>query len=116
MEKMKILSHSLTTGVGILFRRPIKLANYISTDYKLIKSCDVETNSGPPHTFKFVSNIFIKRSKTLKFFFINRQSITKKKHQIEHMLHDLGENIIFGICEIWLCETDDERFWQFYRK
>ena len=54
---------------------PIKLANYTSTNYKLIKSCDIETNPGPPHTFKFVSNLFNKRSKNLKFFFINGQSI-----------------------------------------
>ena len=113
--KMKILCHSRTMGVGILFRGPIKLANYISTNYKLIKSCDIETNPGPPHTFKFVSNIFNKRSKNLKFFFINGQSITKKKHQIEHMLHDLGENTIFGMCETWLSETDDGRYWKFDR-
>ena len=114
--KRKIFCHSMTMGVGILFRRPIKLANYISTNNKLIKSCDIEINPGPYHTFKFVSNIFNKRSKNLKFFFINGQSITKNKHQIEHMLHDLGENTIFGICETWLCETDGERFWQFDRK
>ena len=80
--KMKTLCHSMTLGVGILFRRPIKLANYISTNYKLMKFCDIETNPGPPHTFKFVSNIFDKRSKNLKFFFINGQSITKRSTKL----------------------------------
>ena len=32
------------------------------------------------------------------------------------MLHDLGENTIFGKCETWLRETDDERFWNIDRK
>ena len=32
------------------------------------------------------------------------------------MLIDLGENTIFGVCETWLSETDDERFWKFDRK
>ena len=60
-----------------------------------MKSCDIETKPRPPHTFKLVSNIFNKRSKN----FFNRQSIAKKKHQIEHMLLDLGEHTVLGICE-----------------
>ena len=80
------------------------------------KTCDIETKPAPPQNFEFVSNISNKRSKILLFFFIKGQNIAKKKHQIEHMLLDFGENTIFNSCETCLSEIDDECFWQFDRK
>ena len=51
--KLKTPCHSRTIGVETLFRWSIKIANFISTNYKLMKSCDIERNPGPTHTFKF---------------------------------------------------------------
>ena len=43
---------------------------------------------------------------------MNGQSLLKKKHVLQHMMSDLGDNTIFAFSETWLKQNDDEKAWQ----
>ena len=78
----------------------------------MLRSGDVELNPGPLTIYKYLIHYFTEKSTHLKLFHMNCQSLLKKKHVLQHMMSDLGDNTIFAFSETWLNEIDDEKAWQ----
>ena len=80
--------------------------------WKLSLSGDIEINPGPLINFKYLTTLFKKNNRSLKFFHLNAQSLLKKRSTLENLINDLGANTIFGFSESWLKTSDDKKLWQ----
>ena len=95
-----------------LLIKPIKILFDRFSELRLQLSGDIEVNPGPQIIFKALTNTFHNKSKRLKFFHVNAQSLVRKRLVLEDIVRDLGTNTIFGISETWLKETDDLKLWK----
>ena len=75
----------------------------------ILRSGDVELNPGPLTIYKYLIQYFTENSTHLKIFHMNCQSLVKKKHVLQHMMSDLGDNTILAFSEKWLKENDDKK-------
>ena len=97
------------TSYGLKHTKLVKAIKYLFQQFQSLSirmSGDVEPNPGPFCNFKKTVELFTRGSKSLKIFHINCQSIAQKKRQVEMLLQDLENNVIFGFSGTWLKEDD----------
>ena len=86
-----------------------------SSQLIILRSGDVELNPGPLTIYKYLIQYFTEKSTHLKLFHMNCQSLVRK-HALQHMMKDLGDNTNFAFSQTWLNENDDEKVWRLNKK
>ena len=81
----------------------------------LLLAGDIELNPGPVCVYKKTTELFRSNHNKLKYFHVNCHSIVSKKKQVENIIEDLGNNTVYGFCETWLQEgneEENEKYWE----
>ena len=75
----------------------------------LLLAGDVEINPGPTENYRSTVLRAQKAKIELKNFYLSRQSLVKKKHQLKSLINDLGRKCIYCFTETWFAENDHEK-------
>ena len=74
----------------------------------------LKKNPGPIETIQTVYGICSKNCANLKIFYLNFQSIIRKRMRLKNFFDDMGENTIIGTSEKWLKKEDSDNLWNLH--